>query len=485
MPISRRQLGAAAAGAVLLGNAVACGKPDRKTATTPPSAAVVSPQSLGYSINVNKGGAPGYVFFVSGTAAAHLGPESRPCVLVIADKAGNVVWQRELPAGQTAGNLRVQHYQGKRVLTWWQGRKQWGHGLGASYIVDEHYNLISTLTPGGELSSDMHEFRLTSDGRALITSYAEVKADLTANGGPRDGKIYNCVASVVDVASKDTLFQWDALAQVPIGDSPAKYTAGQVLDVYHMNSIALDPAGNLVISMRALSTVFNVDCRTGAINWRLGGRHSSFAMADGVEFGYQHDAEMPDSNTLTLFDNHFESNHPEQGGASAPSRLKWVHLDTNARRATLLRSQAHPGDLSVGAMGNLQQLPGGNTFSGWGTGEHIAEFTAGGHMVFDATLPGGTYRAFLDEWTGDPVEPPQVTFAGNTAHAVWNGATRVSRWRLLHGPESDTMTPLATVDWAGYDTAIPLTEKHADGYFQAEALAADGSVIGRSVPITR
>ncbi|VAZ87238.1 hypothetical protein LAUMK21_00006 [Mycobacterium pseudokansasii] len=480
--ISRRQLGAAMS-AILAGGLIAVGTREHKSANS--AAPTVSAQSLGYTVNVNKpGGAPGYVFFVSGTTAAHLGAGSRPCVLVVADKAGHVVWQRQLPAGETAGNLRVQHYRGKPVLTWWQGRKQWGHGLGASYIADDHYNVISAVTPGGELSSDIHEFRLTPDGRALITSYPEVAADLTAVGGPKDGRLYNCTASIVDVATKQTLFQWDALSHVPIGDSPAKYTAGQTLDVYHMNSIALDPAGNLVISMRALSTVFNVDCRTGAINWRLGGKQSTFALGDGVDFAYQHDVEMPDANTITLFDNHFEGSLGQKDGGSVPTSLKWIRLDFDAGRATLLRAQRHPGDLSVGAMGNLQQLQGGNTFSGWGTAEHISEFTAGGEMVFDASLPGGTYRAFLDEWTGDPVEPPELTFAGDTAHAVWNGTTRVNRWRLLHGRESNTMTPQTTVAWAGYDTPIPLSG-NSDGYYQLEALAADGAVVGRTAPITR
>lgn len=105
-------------------------------------------------------------------------------------------------------------------------------------------------------------------------------------------------------------------------------------------------------------------------------------------------------------------------------------------------------------------------------------------MVFDASLPGGTYRAFLDEWTGDPVEPPQLTFAGDTAHAVWNGATRVNRWRLLSGPESNTMTPRTTVAWSGYDTSIPQIG-NSGSYSQLEALAADGAVVGRSVLIAR
>jgi hypothetical protein len=484
-PMSRRQLGVAAGAVVAAGALAACGSGSRddKPATPAPSGPEAAPPPLGYTVNVNKpDGAPGYVFFVSGSTAASPGAGSRPAVLVIADKTGNVVWQRELPPGQTAGNLRVQSYQGKPVLTWWQGLKQGSHGLGVSHIADDHYNVISALTPGADLSSDIHEFRLTPDGRALSTSYQEIATDLSAISGPRDGKIYNCIASVVDVASKKTLFSWDALSHIPITDSPAQYTPGQVLDPYHMNSIALDPAGNLVISMRALSTVFNIDSHTGAINWQLGGKHSTFALDDGVEFAYQHDAEMPDANTLTLFDNHFEGKPGQPGGGSVPTSLKWIHLDFTGRRASLIRAQNHPGNLSTGAMGNLQQLPGGNTFSGWGTAGHIAEFAPNGDMVYDVSLTGGTYRAYLNEWTGGPLEPPHLTFADNTVHAVWNGATAVTQWRLLYGPESNAMTPVAVVAWAGYDTPIPLNGI-ANGYYQVQALDTGGAIVDQSPPI--
>ena len=487
--ISRRRFGV---GAVLAGGVAvglgACGTHDTDGAEPPTPAvaplpgAVVSAQSLGYTVNVNKPGAPGYVFFVAGSTAASPGAGSRPAILVIADKTGNVIWQRELPPGQTAGNLRVQSFQGKPVLTWWQGLKQESHGLGVSHIADEQYNVIAALTPGGELSADIHEFRLTPDGHALMTSYQEVTSDLTVIGGPKDGKIYNCVASVVDIASKKLLFSWDALSHVPIADSPAKYTAGQVLDPYHVNSISLDPAGNLVISMRALSTVFNVDPRSGAINWQLGGKHSTLEMGNGVEFAYQHDAEMPDANTLTLFDNHVEGKPGQPGGGSVPTSLKWIHLDLTGRRASLIRAQTHPGNLSAGAMGNLQQLAAGDTFSGWGTAGHLAEFAANGDMVYDVTLTGGTYRAFLNEWTGVPVEPPHLTFADNSVHAIWNGATAVAQWRLLYGREGNALTQLAVVAWAGYDTAIPLSGI-AHGYYQVQALDASGGFINQSPPI--
>lgn len=473
------------------GSVAACGSDqDEPTATPstppPPGGAEVSARSLGYTVTVNKpGGAPGYLFFVAGTTAADPGARAgRTVVLVVADRSGKVVWHRELPPDQTAGNLRVQTWRGRPVLTWWQGTRVGSHGAGVNYIADEHYNVIDTLTPGGDLASDIHEFRLTPDGHALISCYQEVTTDLTAIGGPKDGRIYNCVAAVVDVASKRTLFRWDALSRVPVADSPAKYTAGQVLDPYHLNSIALDPAGNLLLSMRALSTVFNVDPRTGAINWQLGGKHSSFELGDGVEFAFQHDAEMPDAETLTLFDNHFEGSRAQPGGGSVPSSLKWIHLDFTARKASLIRAQPHPGNLSAGAMGNLQQLPGGNTFSGWGTAGHLAEFGPTGELIYDATLLDGTYRAFLDVWVGDPVGPPQLIFTDSGVRASWNGATGVARWRLLHGRLSDAMMEVATVDWTGYDTPIPIGAK-ADGYYRLQALDAAGAVVGESPPLPR
>ncbi|MGW4123267.1 hypothetical protein [Nocardia sp. NPDC004711] len=46
----------------------------------------------------------------------------------------------------------------------------------------------------------MHEFRLTPDGHALVTSYPEVDADLTAIGGPANARMCAPVALVVDVA---------------------------------------------------------------------------------------------------------------------------------------------------------------------------------------------------------------------------------------------------------------------------------------------
>ncbi|MEV6099573.1 hypothetical protein [Nocardia sp. NPDC051981] len=47
-------------------------------------------------------------------------------------------------------------------------------------------------------------------------------------------------------------------------------------------------------------------------------------------------------------------------------------------------------------MGNAQALPNGNTLVSWGMTPRISEFTPSGELVYDAVLPFGSYRAYLD-----------------------------------------------------------------------------------------
>jgi hypothetical protein len=49
-------------------------------------------------------------------------------------------------------------------------------------------------------------------------------------------------------------------------------------------------------------------------------------------------------------------------------------------------------------MGNAQRLENGNIFVGWGTAARISEFAADGTLLFDATLPNVSYRAYRQIW---------------------------------------------------------------------------------------
>ena len=354
-----------------------------------------------YTVNVDKpDGLTGDIFYTTGqNAAAVLPPLPGPLAIksanVIMDKSGHEIWRYTPPEGQGVSNFRTQTYQGKKVLTWWQGEASGGHGAGTDYIADDHYRVIETITPGDGFTADAHEFRLTPDGRALITSYKEVDADLTGIGGPREGKMWDCIASVVDVATKRVLARWDAMEHVPVTDTefPGRLPGSQTYDPFHMNSISLDPAGNLVISMRNTSAVYNVDPASGVVRWQLGGKHPTLAMGAGVEFAFQHDAEFAGPDVLRLFNDN--SSGPTTLG---PSSVQWIRIDAAARRTSLVRNQTHPDNLVAFAMGNAQALPNGNTFVGWGMAPRISEFSPTGELLYDASMPQGTYRAYFDEW---------------------------------------------------------------------------------------
>ena len=51
------------------------------------------------------------------------------------------------------------------------------------------------------LPIDLHEFTITSSGAGLSTAYHETTTDLTAVKGAKQGRIINCHAQVLDLAT--------------------------------------------------------------------------------------------------------------------------------------------------------------------------------------------------------------------------------------------------------------------------------------------
>ena len=57
---------------------------------------------------------------------------------MIVDQHGQLVWFHAVPAGDSATNFQVQSYEGKPVLTWWQGKILGvGFGQGEDLIYNE------------------------------------------------------------------------------------------------------------------------------------------------------------------------------------------------------------------------------------------------------------------------------------------------------------------------------------------------------------
>jgi hypothetical protein len=404
----------------------------------------------------------------------------------IIDEQGRPVWFQAVPAGEQAANFRVQTYRGQPVLTWWQGKNAPtgpGAGQGVNYVLDSSYRQVATVGAGNGLAADLHEFRITPRGTALITVYHPIPYDLSAIGGPAGGSVVDGIAQEIDVATGAVVFEWHSLDHVDLTESqaPVPTAAGAVYDYFHINAVNWDEDGNIIINARNTWTTYKVDHRTGAVLWRLGGKNTSFALGDGAAFAWQHDPEPIDRSTVRIFDN-------EAAPAVLPSsRVIWVERDARHRTATLLRSIVHPDGLSAGSQGNAQGLGDGHTFVGWGATGRFSEFDASGDLLFDASVPPSwdTYRAYRSSWHGTPDGAPAASATRNadgtiTVHALWNGATEVARWIVIGGAHASTLWPLGSADWNGLDTSVTLQSDAR--HVAVVAQDAHGRLLGRSAP---
>ena len=420
------------------------------------------------------GAAPGFVFVAPKGGHGQDGP-------MILDDAGHVVWFKPAGNRDEATDFRVQTYQGRPVLTWWQGRLVGGDGAGEGVIYDEHYRPVRRVRAGNGFSADLHEFELTPQGSALLIGYDRVKMDLRPYGGSRDGKVVDGVVQEVDVATGLVLFEWHSVGNVSLRDSTTPVPKGRAgWDYMHLNSVALDSAGDFIVSARRASTVYKIDRETGRIAWRMGGKASTLKMGPGTSFHLQHDARPHSDGTITLFDN-------ASRAFRKASRAVTIRVDETRGTATLVRALTHRGGLLSATQGSVQTLASGNTFVGWGSQRWFTEYDAAGNAVFDGRLARGndTYRAYRFPWIGAPAANPRIVArrgsgTSMTVRASFNGATGVARWQLLAGASPSTLHQISTVPTAGFETAIAAPRQ---AYVAMRALAADGTTLGTSVPV--
>ncbi len=421
------------------------------------------------------GTAPGYVFLAVKRGPGQDGP-------MIVDDEGRVVWFRPTPPHTTATGFRVQEYRGEPVLTWWQGRTRWGHGMGEYVVLDRHYREVARIRAGNGYEGDHHELQLTPRGTAYISVYAERPADLTSVGLGPDGRIFESIVQEVDVASGRVVWEWHSYDHFPVSEGVTGPKADKPHDYFHVNAVDEDADGNLLISARNMHAIYKVDKRSGDVIWRLGGERSDFAMGPGADFHFQHDVVRLPDGTISLFDN--EATPP----TADRSRGLVLRLDERARTATVVREFFHPDGRLAGAEGNLQTLPDGNVFISWGPQEHVTEQRPDGRLALDLLLPPGadSYQAFRHVWRGEPLDRPAIA-AGRggrgadgrlTVWSSWNGATEVRSWQLLAGDDPDELAPLATVPRDGFETAI---RARTDAeHVAVRALDADDRPLGAS-----
>lgn len=455
------------------------------TATLPASASAsqsfesrpdLSPPSVRVSTKATDV-APGSIFVAPKGGDEQRGP-------MIYDDAGQLVYFQRIPTGQTVLDFRAQTYRGKPVLTWWQGVAKRGYGEGHGVVYDASYHPVATVRAGNGRKMDFHEFTITPQDTALIGTYRIVRQDLRGvRGGKKNDLAMENTVQEVDIATGKVLWQWvanDDIAPTESYDVVPRRTAFPY-DYVHLNSINLDTDGNVVVSTRATHAVYKLQRGTGKLLWRLGGKKSDFAMGPGTRTAWQHDAVPQGDGTYTLFDNN--ADEPARGKESRGVRIR---VDETARTASLVREWTNPKPQLSPSQGNMQALPNGDVFVGWGgTATNVTELSEDGRVRFEAAFTNRSvesYRAYRLPWIAQPTNRPKAVArrsGRSTAVRVsWNGATTVAAWRVLGGSGSAATQPRQTVARRGFETLLRYPGN--DAAVAVQALDAQGNVLSTS-----
>jgi hypothetical protein len=277
------------------------------------------------------GTAPGLVFL-----APSSGPGQRGALIV--DGGGELVWFHPV-VHKAVTDFKVALYRGKPVLTWWEGRVVEGLAVGEWVVVDASYRELARFPAARGRHGDLHEFVVTPDDTALVTSNETVTWDLRSVGGSERGKVVGGVVQELALPSGRLIREWRSLDHVAVDETEVKSRPGPRFDYFHINAIDVAPDGNLIVSARNTWAAYKVSRRTGRILWRLGGKRSDFTFGPGARFEWQHDAREHAHGLVTVFDNAAAPQEEPQSRAGARARR-----EPDARVAeTCLYASARPG----------------------------------------------------------------------------------------------------------------------------------------------
>ncbi|HEY3865038.1 MAG TPA: arylsulfotransferase family protein [Solirubrobacteraceae bacterium] len=395
---------------------------------------------------------------------------------------GKLVWSDQFSGGLTAEDLNVQSYEGRRDLTFWQGKVlSLGFGQGEDVVLNSSYEHVATVKGGNGLKADLHEFQIEPHDVAYVTAYNPIRCDLASAEGSSHGAIVDAAVQEIDIKTGLVRWEWHSLDHVAVAESETSPPKGTPWDWFHLNSIDLEPDGNILISARSTWAAYQLEGGSGKILWRLGGLKSSFKMGPGTKTAWQHDGRVLPDGEITLFDD--GSNPP----VHEQSRALRIKLNLKTRTATLTKAYTHPAPpLLSASQGNMQTLADGNTVVEYGGVPQISEYAADGSLLLDAHLSYDeiSYRGFRFPWSGRPSRPPTVVANLNNTgeqtivHMSWNGATEVASWRVLAGEHPKSLNPQTTIAAGGFESTTILPKKYA--YAAVQALDAAGHVLGTS-----
>ncbi|MCX6146446.1 MAG: aryl-sulfate sulfotransferase [Candidatus Kapabacteria bacterium] len=323
--------------------------------------------------------APGYLF-IAGVQGG----------LGIMDAYGNSIDSNSLNTIGKGINLQL---QSNGYLTYFNSSQK------KFYALNNKYELIDSFTVPKEYSTDFHEFILNSDGSYFLIGKNVVTVDMSkiVSGGSKNASVVGMTVFEFD-KNKNEIWKWDSRDHFSILDvtSDIDLTLSN-FDFCHMNSIAKDLDGNIIISSRHLDEITKINYKDGKIIWRMGGqncKNNQFAFINDYDslnsyigFSHQHSVSVLSNGNLLLIDN---------GNLKSNPFTRAVEYKVDEINKTVAKVwEFIPKDrFYLDAMGNSQRLENGNTLICLSS--RIYEVDKSNKLVYYSNLANSnlTYRAY-------------------------------------------------------------------------------------------
>lgn len=343
------------------------------------------------NITVNDNPDSGYIFL------NNWGP---PNYNIIFENSGAPLWYWRTPDKRR--DFKVQPNGWLTMLV----RDGYG-GSGEGYIaLDQNYQYIKTFRTSNGYWTDEHELQVLPDGGYLLIGRREDIVNMSQyvpGGQPNAVVRETCIQEYT--ANDNLIFQWRAWDHFDITDLELEDLTSNYIRFPHMNAIAIDDDGHILLSSRHLSEITKINRQTGDIIWRMtgipGSANNDFQFINDPLNGFrsQHSIRALGNGRYTLFDN---------GNLHSPpvSRAVEYHVDTLQMTATLLwEFQNDLNNHYSYYMGNAQRLPNGNTHINWARGDVLpiaTEVRPNGDKAFEMWFMDGyhCYRSFRFPWQG-------------------------------------------------------------------------------------
>ena len=350
---------------------------------------------------------------------------------MILDDAGQVVWFHPLDTHGVT-DFRVQRYRGRPVLTWWRGETAKGIGNGRYVIADDSYHVIANVTAGQRpLRRHPRVPHHAAEHGALHRLPPACPYDLSALGGPEDGKIEEGVVQEVDIPTGRVLFEWHSAAarrRRTSRTSRSRRTT-RSRSTTSTSTRSSRTATGRCSSRRGTRTR---STRSAAATARSSGGSAARRATSGSG------PARASRGSTTCAGSGRDALALRQRRAAGRRGKRVARARPPARRAAATRRRSSAATstrepLLSTSQGNAQFLPDGHVFVGWGSNEYFTEF--------DRARPRAARRAVRRAAARTRTAPtasrgsgtrptgrrsPRVREGGGTlVYASWNGATEV------------------------------------------------------------